>query len=125
MNSTAVDTASLQAGFAAFVARTPGVEEGVVASVDGLVVASSAGVARDRADHLAALATGLASLAVGGSALLGGGGVVQTLVEMDGGVLFVTSPAGGGAVALVAAAGCDLGAVGFDLSLYAHGVPAH
>ncbi|WP_405497634.1 roadblock/LC7 domain-containing protein [Streptomyces sp. NBC_00096] len=124
MNSTAAQTVDLQAGFSGFVSRTPGIEEGVVASGDGLVVASSGGVSRDRADQLAALATGLASLSAGGSALLGGGEVVQTLVEMDGGVLFVTTAAGGGALALVAEPGCDLGAVGFELSVYAQGVPA-
>ncbi|MCY0932160.1 roadblock/LC7 domain-containing protein [Streptomyces sp. H27-H1] len=124
MNTTATQTADLQAAFAGFVARTPGVEEGAVASEDGLVVASSTGLPRDRADQLAALTTGLASLASGGSALLGGGGVVQTLVEMDGGILFVTASAGGGALAVVATPGCDVGAVGFELSLYAQGVPA-
>ncbi|MCX4781758.1 roadblock/LC7 domain-containing protein [Streptomyces sp. NBC_01264] len=125
MNSTLMQTTSPQTGFADFVSRTPGIEEGVVASADGLVVALSRGLPRDRADQLAALATGLASLAAGGSALLGGGDVVQTLVEMDGGVLFAAPAAGGGAVAVVAAPGCDLGSVGFALSLYAHGAPAH
>ncbi|MFI8106588.1 roadblock/LC7 domain-containing protein [Streptomyces sp. NPDC086023] len=123
MNSTAAVTADLQAGFAGFVSRTPGVEEGVVASADGLVVASSTGLPRDRADQLAALATGLASLAAGGSALLGGGEVFQTLVEMDGGVLFVTAPPMGGAVAVVASPGCDPGAVGFELALYVQDLP--
>ncbi|MGP3690572.1 roadblock/LC7 domain-containing protein [Streptomyces sp. IBSNAI002] len=119
-----MQTDSLQTGFAAFVSGTPGVEEGVVASADGLVVAVSRGLPRDRADQLAALATGLASLAAGGSALLGGGDVTQTLVEMDGGVLFTTPAAGGGAVSVVAAPGCDLGSVGFALSLFTHGAPA-
>ncbi|MEV7418833.1 roadblock/LC7 domain-containing protein [Streptomyces sp. NPDC089919] len=124
MNSTAAVTLDLQAGFNGFVTRTPGVEEGVIASADGLVVASSTGVPRDRADQLAALATGLASLAGGGSALLGGGPVLQTLVELEGGVLFVAAPPGGGAVAVLAAAGCDLGTVGFELALYAQAAPA-
>ncbi|MCB5164612.1 roadblock/LC7 domain-containing protein [Streptomyces bambusae] len=121
MNSTAVRTAGLQAAFAGFVARTPGIEEGVVASGDGLVVALSAGVPRDRADQLAALATGLASLSAGGSALFGGGEVVQTLVEMDDGVLFVAEAPGGGVLAVVAGPGCDPGAVGFELSTFAYG----
>ncbi|MFE9566713.1 roadblock/LC7 domain-containing protein [Streptomyces sp. NPDC006487] len=123
MNSTTAVTADLQAGFSGFVTRTPGAEEGVVASADGLVVASSAGVPRDRADQLAALATGLASLAAGGSALLGGGEVLQTLVEMDGGVLFVAAPPAGGAVAVVAGPGCDPGTVGFELAQYAQHAP--
>jgi predicted regulator of Ras-like GTPase activity (Roadblock/LC7/MglB family) len=46
---------------------------------------------RPRADQLAAIASGLASLTLGRLALLRGGLVTQTAVEMDRGFLFVMS----------------------------------
>src|SRR5581483_9356136 len=48
-----------------FVERVPGVAHTIVVSSDGLLIASSEGLTRDRADQLAAVASGLASLTQG------------------------------------------------------------
>ena len=50
-----------------FVDNTPGVSHTVVVSADGLLLAMSEGFPRDRADQLAAVASGLTSLTAGAS----------------------------------------------------------
>ena len=74
-----------------FVRDTPGVVSGVVVSGDGLRLATSPGVGTGIGDQLAAAASGLVSLARGTAHLLGAGALNQTILEMTGGYLFVTS----------------------------------
>ncbi|KOU84914.1 dynein regulation protein LC7 [Streptomyces sp. XY66] len=61
-----------------FVDNTPGVSHTVVVSADGLLLAMSDGFPRDRADQLAAVASGLTSLTAGASRIFEGGAVNQT-----------------------------------------------
>ena len=65
-----------------FVDRVPGVAHTVVVSSDGLLLAVSNGFPRDRADQLAAVASGLSSLTQGAARIFEGGAVTQTVVEM-------------------------------------------
>ncbi len=65
-----------------FVDNTPGVSHTVVVSADGLLLCMSEGFPRDRADQLAAVASGLTSLTTGASRIFEGGEVNQTVVEM-------------------------------------------
>ena len=74
-----------------FVRDTPGVVHGIVVSGDGLRLATSPDVTVALGDQLAAAASGLVSLARGAAHLLGAGALSQTIVEMAGGYLFVTS----------------------------------
>ena len=69
--------------------RTPGVAHAMVVSADGLPVAVSERLDRPKADQLAAIASGLASLTQGGARCIDGGRVKQTVVEMDRGLLLV------------------------------------
>ncbi len=55
-----------------FVENTPGVSHTVVVSADGLLLAMSEGFPRDRADQLAAVASGLTSLTSGASRIFEG-----------------------------------------------------
>jgi predicted regulator of Ras-like GTPase activity (Roadblock/LC7/MglB family) len=66
-----------------FADQVPGVAHTVVVSADGLLLAVSAGFPRDRADQLAAVASGLLSLTQGASRVFEGGQVTQTVVEME------------------------------------------
>jgi predicted regulator of Ras-like GTPase activity (Roadblock/LC7/MglB family) len=70
---------------------TPGVAHAIVVSADGLPVAMSERLDRPKADQLAAIASGLASLTQGAARCFEGGLVKQTVVEMDRGFLFVMS----------------------------------
>jgi len=78
-----------------FVRETPGVAHAIVVSADGLPLASSEGFPPDRADQLAAVAAGLQSLTTGAARVFEGGPVIQTVVEMEAGLLLVTAIADG------------------------------
>src|SRR5436305_487979 len=71
-----------------FADRVPGVAHAVAVSADGLLLAASRDLPRDRGDQLAAIASGLVSLTQGASRCFEGGAVLQTVVEMDNGFLF-------------------------------------
>lgn len=55
------------------VGRVKQAEHAIVLSADGLLMASSAQLSRDDAEHLAAMASGIQSLAKGASKRFGGG----------------------------------------------------
>ena len=102
-----------------FVRDTPGVVHGVVVSGDGLRLATSQGVGTALGDQLAAAASGLVSLARGTATLLGAGAVSQTILEMAGGYLFVTSVSQGATLAVYAERQCDIGMVGYEMTMLA------
>lgn len=99
---------------AGFVNETPGVEHAAAVSSDGLLIAMSADLERDRADRLAAVVTGMRALAQGAGRELGRGEMLQVLVEYAGAYLFVTSISGGSTMGVVATRDCDLGLVGYE-----------
>lgn len=99
---------------AGFVNETPGVDHAVAVSSDGLLIAMSAEIDRDRADRLAAVVTGMRALAQGAGRELGRGELLQVLVEYAGAYLFVASISDGSTMGVVAARECDLGVVGFE-----------
>ena len=66
-----------------FANHTPGVAHAMVVSADGLPVAVSERLDRAKADQLAAIASGLASLTQGGARCMDGGLVNQTVVEIS------------------------------------------
>ncbi|BCK68333.1 hypothetical protein Srufu_022860 [Streptomyces libani subsp. rufus] len=100
-----------------FVDNTPGVSHTVVVSADGLLLAMSEGFPRDRADQLAAVASGLTSLTSGASRIFEGGSVNQTVVEMERGFLFIMSVSDGSSLAVLAHPECDIGLVGYEMAL--------
>ena len=108
------DTSWLLASFAE---ETPGVAHAIAVSSDGLLLAASRDLPRDRADQLAAITSGLVSLTQGAAGLLEAGAVLQNVVEMDGGFLFLMSISNGSALAALAARNCDVGQVGYEMAL--------
>jgi predicted regulator of Ras-like GTPase activity (Roadblock/LC7/MglB family) len=100
-----------------FVQSTAGVTHAAVVSSDGLLLAISRRLDRARADQLAAVASGLASITSGASRLLEAGRVNQTVVEMDRGFVFVTTVSDGSCLAALAAPSCDVGLVGYEMAL--------
>ena len=105
-----------------FARGTPGVLAAVVVSVDGLPLAVSAGVTDALADQLAAAASGLVSLARATTHLLASGTLTQTILEMTEGYLFVTSVSRSATVAVHASRHCDLGIVGYEMTMLAERV---
>ncbi|AEH11177.1 MULTISPECIES: roadblock/LC7 domain-containing protein [Protofrankia] len=100
-----------------FVERVPGVAHTVVVSADGLLLAVSDGFPRDRADQLAAVASGLVSLTQGAARVFEAGNVTQTVVEMEHGFLFIMAISDGASMAVLAAPSCDIGLVGYEMAL--------
>ncbi|MBX6391560.1 MAG: roadblock/LC7 domain-containing protein [Frankia sp.] len=100
-----------------FVDRVPGVAHTVVVSADGLLLAVSDGFPRDRADQLAAVASGLVSLTQGAARVFEAGLVTQTVVEMEHGFLFIMAISDGASMAVLAAPSCDIGLVGYEMAL--------
>ncbi|HVL84965.1 MAG TPA: roadblock/LC7 domain-containing protein [Pseudonocardia sp.] len=102
-----------------FVRDVPGVCNAVVVSGDGLRLATSPGVGEALGDQLAAAASGLVSLARGTAHLLGAGALTQTILEMAGGYLFVSAVSQGATLAVHADRQCDIGMVGYEMTLLA------
>ncbi|ANW63662.1 MULTISPECIES: roadblock/LC7 domain-containing protein [Mycolicibacterium] len=105
-----------------FARDIPGVAHAVLVSVDGLLIASSAHLPPERADQLAAVTSGLASLAAGAAQLFDGGRVLQSVVEMDHGYVLIMQVGDGSQLATLAAKNCDIGQVGYEMALLAERV---
>jgi uncharacterized protein len=99
----------------------PGVAHALVVSADGLPVAVSQRLDRPKADQLAAIASGLASLTQGGARLIEGGLVKQTVVEMDRGLLVVMAISDGSCPAVLAGSSCDVGVVAYEMTVLVSG----
>ena len=100
-----------------FVTRVPGVAHAVVISADGLLLTASNRLPRDRADQLAAVASGLVSLTQGAARCFEAGEVVQTVAEMERGIVLLMSISDGSCLATLAAPNCDIGLVGYEMTL--------
>lgn len=99
------------------VRRVPGVAHAAVVSADGLLLAASQGLPRDRAEQLSAVASGLVSLTQGAARCFEAGAVNQTVVEMERGYLFLMSISDGSCLAVLAATNCDIGLVAYEMTL--------
>ncbi len=100
-----------------FADMVPGVAHAVVVSADGLLLTASSRLPRDPADQLAAIASGLVSLTQGAARCFEAGNVVQTVVEMEGGIVLLMSIGDGSCLAVLAAPNCDIGLVGYEMAL--------
>jgi uncharacterized protein len=100
-----------------FARSVPGAAHAIVLSADGLLMAVSERLDRARADQLAAVASGLASLTQGAARIFGGGTVTQTVVEMEKGFLLVMAVSDGSCLAVLAAPSCDIGLIGYEMAL--------
>jgi predicted regulator of Ras-like GTPase activity (Roadblock/LC7/MglB family) len=120
--STAVDTTWLVNDL---VGRVAHVQEAVVLSADGLLLATSGGLDREDAEHLSAVASGLHGLARGAGRRFGGGAVRQTIIEMDSGFLFVTAGGQGACLAVLADEEADVGLIAYEMAMLVARVGQH
>ncbi|MBT2507817.1 roadblock/LC7 domain-containing protein [Streptomyces sp. ISL-98] len=105
--------------------RVEYVRHALVLSNDGLVTGASTGLAREDAEHLAAVSSGLHSLAKGSGRHFRAGKVRQTMVEFDEGVLFVTAAGDGSCLCVLSAAEADIGQVAYEMTLLVNRVGEH
>ncbi|GAA5149405.1 roadblock/LC7 domain-containing protein [Pseudonocardia eucalypti] len=100
-----------------FAEQTPGVAHAIVVSTDGLLLTASPGLARDYADQLAAVTSGLVSLTDGAARCFEAGRVVQTVVEMERGLVLLMSISDGSCLSVLASPTCDLGLVAYEMTM--------
>ncbi|ONH24524.1 dynein regulation protein LC7 [Pseudofrankia asymbiotica] len=99
-------------------ARTPGARHALVLSRDGLKMCRTSGLTVDQADQLAAIASGIQSLAHGASVEFGSGsgGVRQSMTEFHGGLLFIVEAGEGAHLAVIATEDADAGVIGHNMN---------
>ena len=117
MSQLSADARNLNWLVGNFAKATPGVAHAMVISADGLPVAISERLDRSRADQLAAIGSGLASLTIGASRCFDGGLVKQCVVEMEGGFMFIMSISDGSCLAVLAATSCNVGVVAYEMAV--------
>lgn len=93
------------------------IEQALILSRDGLVVAASAGLTREDGEHLSALAAGVQSLARGAGQHFHGGEVRQTIVEMEFAFLFVSAAGKGTCLAVLTSAEPNVGVVAYEMAM--------
>jgi predicted regulator of Ras-like GTPase activity (Roadblock/LC7/MglB family) len=99
------------------VRRVPQVDKAVMLTQDGLAIGASAGLSREDAEHLAALAAGFQSMARGAGQHFGGGRVRQTIIEMESAFLFVSAAGQGTCLAVLTTGDADIGLVAYEMAV--------
>ncbi|MGW0329225.1 roadblock/LC7 domain-containing protein [Nocardia sp. NPDC003183] len=102
-----------------FVRNTDGVRDTVAVSSDGLLIAMSDGLDRTGADRLAAMVSGLSSLARSASRSYDFDGLKLIMIEMKRGFLLVSALGDGSCLGVIADGGCDVGLVGYEMAILA------
>jgi predicted regulator of Ras-like GTPase activity (Roadblock/LC7/MglB family) len=100
-----------------FVRNTDGVRDAVAVSSDGLLIAVSEGLGRTDADHLAAVVSGLASLARSASRRYDFDGMKLLMIEMRRGFLMVSAIRDGSCIGVLADSNAELGLVGYEMAV--------
>jgi predicted regulator of Ras-like GTPase activity (Roadblock/LC7/MglB family) len=100
-----------------FVRETDGVTDAVAVSSDGLLMALSQGLDRAGAEQLAAIVSGVVSLARSASRRYGFEGLKLVMIEMRRGFLLVSAVSDGSCLGVVATGQCDLGLVGHEITV--------
>ncbi|MER6307382.1 roadblock/LC7 domain-containing protein [Streptomyces sp. NPDC001739] len=99
------------------VQRVPHARSALLLSSDGLVKAAH-GFEPDSADHMAALASGLYSLArSAGVRFADGDNVLQVVVELESSFLFVSTAGSGACLAVLAGREADVAVLGYEMSM--------
>ena len=111
------DTREFSWMLANFVEQTAGVQGAVAVSSDGLLMAMSSTLDRSNAEPVAAIISGLTSVGQGAAGALGYDGLERIIVAMRKGIMLVASVSDGSAIGVVARNGCDIGAVGYQMTL--------
>jgi predicted regulator of Ras-like GTPase activity (Roadblock/LC7/MglB family) len=93
------------------------VQQALILSRDGLVVAASRGLSPEDSEHLSALAAGMQSLARGAGQHFQTGQVRQTIIEMDSAFLFVMAAGRGTCLAVVTGADANVGLIAYEMAM--------
>lgn len=122
--SASADVRNFNWLLSSFVDTTPGVTDAVAVSSDGLLMAMSSSLERAGAEQLSAIIAGMTSLADSTARCFALGEVEQVIIAMQDGYLFVSSVSDGSSLGVVADRRCDVGAVGYQMTLLVERVGA-
>lgn len=117
MTQTPLDARPLDWLVTRFVDEVHDAAHAILVSADGLLMAASESIPDDRAEQVAAVSSGLASLAVGAARLFQGGAVLQSIIEMECGYLMLMSVGDGSNLTVLTQDGADIGQVGYEMAL--------
>jgi predicted regulator of Ras-like GTPase activity (Roadblock/LC7/MglB family) len=106
-------------------ARVDGFRRAVILSRDGLLIASSQDLSREDAEHLSAVASAIQSLAAGTGERFRAGGVRQTIVELEQGIMFVMAAGEGSCLAALCPPDADAGTVAYEMAMLAKRARPH
>jgi predicted regulator of Ras-like GTPase activity (Roadblock/LC7/MglB family) len=98
------------------VRRVEEISQAVVLSRDGLTLGASEGLSREDAEHLAALAAGVQSLARGAGRRFRGGEPRHTIIQMDTALLFVMAAGQGSCLATLSPADANAGVIAYEMA---------
>ncbi|HEX4700968.1 MAG TPA: roadblock/LC7 domain-containing protein [Pseudonocardiaceae bacterium] len=101
-----------------FVRRVPGVSHALVLSADGFPLVASDTVTRDKAEQLAAIASGLLSLAGNAAALFDKGGCEQIVMRLAKGYLLFMAIGRSAGLCVLTSAGCDMKVAGYEMTQF-------
>lgn len=102
-----------------FTSSTAGVREAIAVSSDGLLMAMSAIDDRANADRLAAVVSGMTSLAGGVADWYTLGDLNRVVVDMADGYLLITAISAGSVLGVIADRSANLGTVAYEMTLFA------
>jgi predicted regulator of Ras-like GTPase activity (Roadblock/LC7/MglB family) len=103
-----------------FANETAGVVDAIAVSSDGLLIAVSD--LREHADseRLAAIVSGITSLAAGASGNYGLGGLNKVIIDLEGGHVLVSAIGGGAVLGVVTDKEAKLGNIAYEMTLFAN-----
>ena len=101
-----------------FVGRVNGVTHALIMSSDGFPLTASRSVAGDDAEQLAAIASGLLSLARSSAALFDKGTCEQIMIRMTYGYFLFMSIGSGAGLAVLTGPDCDLKVVAYEMTQF-------
>jgi len=97
--------------------RVADFRQAVILSRDGRLIAASEDLSREDAEHLSAVAAAVQSLAAGTGERFKAGGVRQTIIELEQGILFVIAAGEGSCLAALCPANADAGTVAYEMAM--------
>ncbi|MFD2767614.1 roadblock/LC7 domain-containing protein [Micromonospora eburnea] len=102
-----------------FTSSTAGVVEAIAVSADGLLIATSGSRDRSNAERLAAVVSGMTSLAGGAASWYALGVLNRVIVDMAEGYLLIGAISSGSVLGVVADRSANLGTLAYEMTLFA------
>jgi uncharacterized protein len=103
---------------AKFASDTAAVVDAIAVSSDGLLIAAGGEGDQASSDRLAAIVSGMVSLAAGAGISYGLGALNKVIVDSDGGFLVIMAMGSGALLGVVADRDASLGTIAYEMALF-------